>query len=132
MQLAGLRSVFAAVVVAVMAIAMPKPAAAIDPSYSGSWYNPPDSGSGFNLEIFDDSSALLFWYTYDDNGDAVWLYSEGTIEGQTIEFDTYFAQGMRFSDLDNEDKDNRFWGTVTMEFSDCFNATITYASTLTA
>lgn len=125
----GVRGIFAATVAAA-AMASAPATAAIDPSYSGSWYNPPESGSGFNLEIFDDQQALLFWYTYDDNGDAVWLYSEGAITGDVIEFDTYFAQGMRFSDLDTADKDNRFWGTVRMEFADCNNATITYSSVL--
>ena len=60
-------------VIAAAAALVALPAAAIDPSYSGSWYNPPESGSGFNLEIFDDEQALLFWYTYDDAGDPVWL-----------------------------------------------------------
>ena len=27
----------------------PAPAAALDPSYSGSWFNPPEAGSGLNL-----------------------------------------------------------------------------------
>lgn len=123
----SLRPIFATFLLAVAAA----PAAAIDPSYSGSWYSPPESGSGFNLEIFEDDRALLFWYTYDDAGDAVWLYSEGAIDGEEIAFDTYFAQGMRFSDLDAADKDNLYWGTVTMTFQDCDHATIRYESTLT-
>ncbi|KFN48895.1 hypothetical protein [Arenimonas composti] len=64
-----------------LALAFALPAAAIDPSYSGSWYNPPESGSGFNLEIFSRDRAILYWYTYDDAGEPVWLYSEGVIEG---------------------------------------------------
>lgn len=109
----------------------PAPAGAIDPSYSGSWYNPPESGSGFNLEIFSSERALLYWYTYDDAGEPVWLYSEGVLNGQRIDFDVYYSDGMRFSDLDTADKDNRRWGSLTMTFADCNNATISYASTLT-
>lgn len=107
------------------------PAAAVDPAYSGSWYNPAESGSGFNLEIFSDSRALLFWYTYDSSGEAVWLYSEGAISGERIDFDVYYSQGMRFGDLDPADNDTRRWGSLSMQFSDCNTATISYASTLT-
>lgn len=107
------------------------PTLAMDPSYSGSWYRPTESGSGFNLEIISDERALLFWYTYDDNGQAVWLYSEGTINGETIDFDVYYADGMRFSDLDSADRNNRPWGTLEMRFLGCNNAEITYQSTLT-
>ena len=106
-------------------------AAAIDPSYSGSWYRPSESGSGFNLEIFGDDRALLFWYTYNDDGQPVWLYSEGEIAGDTIDFVTYYADGMLFSDLDTADKNNRVWGALVMDFTDCNTATITYDSTLT-
>lgn len=107
------------------------PAVAVETAYSGSWYNPAESGSGFNLEIFSDSRALLFWYTYDGNGDAVWLYSEGVISGERIDFDVYYSQGMQFGNLDPADNDSRRWGSLSMEFSDCNTATIDYASTLT-
>lgn len=107
------------------------PAAAVDTAYSGSWYNPAESGSGFNLEIFSDTRALLFWYTYDSSGKAVWLYSEGAINGERIDFDVYYSEGMRFGDLDPADNDTRRWGSLSMQFSDCNTATINYASTLT-
>src|SRR5688572_18180063 len=103
----------------------------MDPSYSGSWYNPAESGSGFNLEIFSSERALLYWYTYDEAGDPVWLYSEGELAGESIDFDVYYSDGMRFSDLDTADKVNRRWGSLTMTFTDCRHATISYASTLT-
>jgi hypothetical protein len=109
----------------------PSAAQAIDPSYSGSWYRPSESGSGFNLEIFEDDRALLFWYTYTDDGQPVWLYSEGIIDGEAIDFDVWYADGMRFSDLDTADKVNRPWGSLLMEFTDCNTATISYDSTLT-
>ena len=112
-MLQGIRGVLASLAAALM-LTVAMPATAIDPAFSGSWYNPPESGSGFNLEIIDSERALLFWYTYDDNGDAVWLYSEGEIEGQKIDFVVYYAEGMRFSDLDTADKVNRVWGTLTM------------------
>ena len=68
-----LRLAAAAALLGLLATLVPATAAAIDPSYSGSWYNPPESGSGFNLEIFSKTRALLYWYTYDDAGDPVWL-----------------------------------------------------------
>lgn len=125
-----LRCVATTMLLALLALA-PRAAEAFDPSYSGSWYRPEESGSGFNLEIISDERALLFWYTYDDNGQAVWLYSEGVVNGETIDFNVYYADGMRFSDLDAADKNNRPWGTLQMRFLGCNNAEITYQSTLT-
>jgi hypothetical protein len=121
----------AALLVAAAFALAPRSAAAVDPSYSGSWYRPSESGSGFNLEVISDTRALLYWYTYDDNGDPVWLYSEGTIAGERIDFDVYYADGMTFSDPDTADKVNRPWGTLSMQFVGCDDATITYQSTLT-
>lgn len=105
------------------------PAAAIDPSYSGSWYRPSESGAGFNLEIFSDERALLYWYTYNDDGDPIWLYSEGVIDGDAIDFDTYYSDGKTFSNPEAP-RENRIWGKVLMEFTGCNTATISYDSTL--
>src|SRR5690606_18124740 len=107
------------------------PAAAVEPAYSGSWYNPAESGSGLHLEAFSDTRAPLAWYTYDSWGDAVWLYSEGEIVGDRIDFDVYYSEGMRFGELNPVDNDTRRWGSLTMQFSDCNTASINYASTLT-
>ena len=125
------RLVLASALLALPCLFSPGAAAAVDGSYSGSWYNPPESGSGFNLEVFSSERALLYWYTYDDAGEPVWLYSEGELSGNRIDFAVYYSDGMRFSDLDTADKANRRWGSATMTFSDCSNATLSYSSTLT-
>ena len=126
------RAVLATALLALLCLFAPAPAAAaIDGSYSGSWYNPPESGSGFNLEVFSRERALLYWYTYDDAGQAVWLYSEGKITGNRIDFDVYYSDGMRFSAPDTADRTNRRWGSATMTFTDCDNATLSYGSTYT-
>lgn len=119
------------VLLAAASALVPRSAAAIDPSYSGSWYRPAESGSGFNLEIFSSTRALLYWYTYDDFGDPVWLYSEGIITGERIDFTVYYAEGMVFRNPQAGDKVNRVWGTLRMDFLGCNAATVTYGSTLT-
>ena len=118
----------AAIVFAATAAA---PAAAIDPSYSGSWYTDGEAGSGYNLEIFSDERALLFWYTYNEQGEPLWLYSEGVIDGNAIDFDVYYSDGMTFSNPDGSQRHQRGWGKLLMEFSGCNNATISYDSTHT-
>ena len=125
----GMHQMRGAAVAAALAFAA-APAAAIDSSYSGSWFRPSESGAGFNLEIFSEERALLFWYTYNDDGDPIWLYSEGEIDGEIIDFVTYYSDGKTFSDPEAP-RDNRVWGNVLMEFTDCNTATISYDSTLT-
>ena len=121
----------ACIAAAGLAALSPIPAAAVDSAYSGSWYTPAEAGSGYNLEIFSDTRALLFWYVYDAAGEPVWLYSEGEIDGERIDFDVYYSDGMRFGDLQAADKNMMAWGTLSMEFSGCNTATISYQSTLT-
>src|SRR5688572_889583 len=102
-----IRLAAASALLGLVATLVPATANAMDPSYSGSWYNPTESGSGFNLEIFSKTRALLFWYTYDEAGDPVWLYSEGVLNGERIDFDVYYSDGMHFSDMDSADRTNR-------------------------
>ena len=41
------------------------PAMALDPCYSGSWYNPETAGQGFNLEVYE-GLVVAYFYSYDD------------------------------------------------------------------
>ena len=40
----------------------------VGPAFSGTWFNPDRSGEGWVLEVLDDGSALLLWFTYPPAG----------------------------------------------------------------
>jgi hypothetical protein len=55
------------------------PAQAYEPE-SGAWWNPAESGSGFNLELLDDMLAVTF-YGGLPNGQAKWYMAVGRLDG---------------------------------------------------
>ena len=111
--------------------ALPSQASALDPTHSGSWYDPTKSGHGFSLEIFSNTRAIMFWYTYDNAGEPLYLYADGVISGDSITFTGYYFAGMPFGTFDPAANVRQTWGTMSMTFLDCDTATFTYASTLT-
>ncbi|WP_191621150.1 serine hydrolase [Marinihelvus fidelis] len=47
------------------------------PRKSGSWYNPERDGEGLILEILEDGRQVVYWFTYDINGNQAWMLSLG-------------------------------------------------------
>jgi len=102
----------------------------IRPEYSGSWYNPSQTGHGFSIEIISPERAIVYWYAYDPAGNPIFLFADGTNSGDRIEADVYFLQGMVWGDFDPDTNQMHEWGTLTITFEDCSHATVDYDSTL--
>jgi hypothetical protein len=78
---------------------------AIGPAYSGSWYNPLQSGHGFSLEysVLDDGTpvVLAYWYVYDTEGNPIFLVGQGEPEeGNTVTLEFVAPYGMKFGEFD--------------------------------
>ena len=58
----------------------------IEPGTSSAWFDPARSGEGFMLEILADERAVMYWFTYDDEGRQDWYIAEGEIRGNRILF----------------------------------------------
>jgi len=96
----------------------------IVPGITGSWYLPAQSGHGFNVEVLANNGFLAFWYVYDNSGNNLWLVGQGTYTGGTATMDLYQGTGGMFPPNFDKTKIVRTkWGTMTMTFSDCNNAT---------
>ena len=52
--------------------------AEVRPEYSGSWYNPDQSGHGFSVEVLSTERSIAYWFTYDPFGNPIFLYADGT------------------------------------------------------
>ncbi len=110
----------------------------INAGLSGAWYNQSTSGQGFYLEVLPTlNSMLVAWFTYDtvtpadeveaDLGSAGhrWMTIEGTFdENNVYQGVLVLTQGGLFDD--NEPVNSTAYGTVTIEFTDCGHATMTY------
>ncbi|MEE4295606.1 MAG: hypothetical protein V2J20_03195 [Wenzhouxiangella sp.] len=104
----------------------------VNAAHTGNWYNPARDGEGFQLAV-EGSSGLhvITYYTY-LNGEQVWLIGTGTIEDDVISFeDMIITSGAGFgSAFDKDDVVRTPFGTLTLEFTDCNNATIDIDSIL--
>lgn len=100
--------------------------AALPPGISGAWYNPAQSGHGLSIEILSDTNALVFWYTFDDAGKPLTLYIEGRIEGDSITGPALAPDGPHFGEFNPADLRAPRWGEVTLDFSSCDSATLSW------
>jgi len=116
----------------------PTPAFEINQGLNDAWYNPLTLGQGFFITVFPDIQQMfLAWFTYDlerppEEVTAVlgepghrWLTAFGGYSGNTATLDIEISQGGTFDSatpLVTQEQD----GTITVEFTDCNTAAITY------
>ena len=107
--------------------------AAVTPAHSGAWYDPTRDGEGWILQILDDGTATLVWYTYPPGGSSdqqAWLIaSSGRITGNHIRFARVqqisggrFGRGFDATAVQAAD-----WGTLDLSFDGCAAARLDYA-----
>jgi len=96
---------------------------------SGSWYDPTHNGEGFNLEMLADGRALVYWFSYDREGQRRWFFGVGEISAGKLVFnDMRTTSGGIFGpDFDPATVQINTWGTLELELA-CNTGTATYAS----
>ncbi len=103
---------------------------------TGSWYDPMQSGQGFQLEFTNQADTVIAtWFTFEPGvtGKPVWIYSQGTYNptqssvtlNAAVEHGASFPPAFKPSDVVQVP-----WGTLTFSFSDCNHATVNWASTV--
>lgn len=101
---------------------------AITRGITGSWYNPAQSGQGFNVEVLPNTGFIAFWYVFDAAGHNLWLTGAGAYSGDTTTLNMTETTGGAFPPAFDPTRIARSpWGTLTLQFSDCNNGTATWA-----
>lgn len=100
---------------------------------TGSWYNPVQSGHGFNLEVAQEGGLFVaYWYVWDAAGHNYWLY--GVIptpaSSNTVTLPLSQTTGGTYPPLDKTQIVRTDWGTLTLTFADCDHGTASWAPTL--
>ena len=102
----------------------------IGPEYSGSWYNPDQSGHGFSMEFgeAEDGSplAVVYWYTYDHLGNPIFMAGNGVPDGYTLEIQFESPHGMKYGEFDPDSVVRADGGTAYFEFTDKDNGIFSY------
>ena len=111
--------------------ANPPPAIPDIARLSGSWFDPSHDGEGYNIEILDDGRALVFWFTYDLDGDLLWLLGVGEQRDGKIVVDNLMTTsgGVFGPDFDPDAVVRTPWGSLILDI-DCDGGTATYNSSV--
>jgi len=101
----------------------------VNSTVSGSFFAPSHDGEGIILEVLTSGSVVLQWFTYDNTGKQVWIQALGTMTGNRIDFtDAFTTRGPTWgAGYDPADMEQVPWGTVTLNFTDCNSAQMTYS-----
>jgi hypothetical protein len=97
---------------------------------SGSWYDPGHAGEGYVLEVLVDSSALVYWFSFDPEGNRRWFFGIGEIqEGKLVFNQMRTTRGGVFGDgFDPESVEVDPWGTLELELA-CDTGTAAFEPT---
>jgi hypothetical protein len=104
----------------------------IHSGHSAMWYMPERNGEGWTLEILPDDHAVVYWFTYDNAGNARWLVGYGDIaradDGDEVQFaHLYSVHGPHFGpDFDPADAVREDMGWAKIRFADCQSGEIVY------
>ena len=96
---------------------------------SGSWFDPEHDGEGYVLEVLVDGRVLVFWFTYDLNGNRRWFFNTGEIRGSQLVFDELMTTrgGVFGKDFNPEVVEFIPWGSLELEI-DCTGGEARYSS----
>lgn len=104
---------------------------AVPTEASGLWYNPDQNGEGLTVLVLDDQRIIALWYTFDPDGELVWVYGDGVVQAAasedtldvTVNFDAYrISQSQASLQSLKAATDLNPWGSWTMVFSACDQA----------
>ena len=119
------RIALAIALIACLSIVRPAQAELIDADASGNWYNPEQAGHGLQIEVLDLSQAVLAWYTFDAQGNPLWLFGIGTITGDTLRAEVTSYAGTAFPpDFDADEIEGAAWGEVIFRRTGCHSASV--------
>lgn len=100
----------------------------IEPGTSAAWYDPAHDGEGFLIEILPDNKAVMYWFTYDENGDQAWYLAAGELRGNRLLFpEVIQTSGGEFGPgFDPDTVVRTVVGSATFLYESCSAGTMVY------
>jgi len=101
----------------------------LGPAHSGTYYNEDQSGHGFSIEFGmagGEPLGVVYWYTYDDLGNPIFMVGNGTPNGTELVVTYESPVGMVYGEFDPTSVTREVGGVAVLNFSDRNNATYSY------
>ncbi len=108
-------------------------------AHAGSWFDPANSGRGFNLEIARASGGgeqplmIVYWYDY-SAGEQIWMNGAAAFQwgDEAVTVPMQITSGGQFGAAfaTSQVQSNAQWGQLTIRFSDCHHAEFNFQSSL--
>jgi hypothetical protein len=101
----------------------------IGPAHTGSYFNADQSGHGFSIEFGElggSPLAVVYWYTYDNLGNPIFMVGSGVPDGQEVVITFDSPVGMKYGEFDPDSVTREVGGVAIFNFSDRNNATFSY------
>lgn len=101
-------------------------------SKSGPWFVSTRSGEGWFVEELAGGTSVVYWFTYDPQGNQVWTVGAASRDGNRLVIDNnMITSGTRFgSGFDPAAIQRTRWGSIEFTFTECHKADFSYASVL--
>lgn len=101
-----------------------------EPGNTAAYFDPDHAGEGFLLEILPDNAAVIYWFTYDSDGNQRWFVGSGAIVGNELRFDELLeTRGGQFGDaFDPNAVVREPRGQLTLRFSGCDAASVRFGA----
>jgi hypothetical protein len=98
----------------------------IEPGIAAIWFDPSHNGEGFVIEILADGRAVLYWFTYDGEGNQDWYIGVGEVAGNRLLFPELLrvSGGVFGPDFDPDLVEAEVVGSAKFLWSDCDNGTM--------
>jgi hypothetical protein len=96
----------------------------IQPGMTAAWYDLDRDGEGFLMEVLPGGAALVYWFTYDADGNQDWYLAIGEVKGRRI----LFPELLRYSGgefgpgFDPDLVESEVVGTAAFTWTDCGSA----------
>jgi hypothetical protein len=105
-----------------------EPPFVLEPGISASWYDPSRDGEGFLIELLENDRAVMYWFTYDSEGNQDWYVASGKVRGNYIEFPKLKqASGGEFGPgFDPDNITREVVGSASFIWSGCDTGTMSY------
>jgi galactose oxidase-like protein len=108
-------------------------AGTIGAGFTGSWYDPAQSGHGLFVEVLPDNRLFVGWFTFNPAGtEQAWFVGTGSYSGNTATIiPVNLPTGGRWiPNFDPNQIVNNIWGTLTFTFTDCNQGKVDFNSVL--